>query len=75
MHVRSLGYRTDLFFPAFDGRIVDRGEYLVIQTPANPTYHWGNFLLFEAPPREGDLERWTQLFRQEIGEPRPSAVA
>jgi ribosomal protein S18 acetylase RimI-like enzyme len=67
MHVSSLGYRTDLIFAAFDGEIVDRGEYLVVRTPANPTFYWGNFLLFAEPPREGDFHLWRTLFAQEIG--------
>jgi ribosomal protein S18 acetylase RimI-like enzyme len=73
MILRSLGYRTDLIFPAFDGEILDRGEFLVIRTPANPTFYWGNFLLFPRPPRDGDASRWRELFRQEIGrEPHTS---
>jgi ribosomal protein S18 acetylase RimI-like enzyme len=67
MQVHSLGYRTDLIFPAFDGQILDRGDYLVILTPTNPTFYWGNFLLFPNPPGEGDLERWKALFTREIG--------
>ena len=70
MQVQSLSYRTDLYFPAFEGLIVDHGAYLVIKTPKNPTFHWGNFLLFAEPPSKGDLVRWTELFRQEIGEPQ-----
>jgi len=35
MHLHSLGYQTDLIFPRFDGIILDRGDYLVIQTPTN----------------------------------------
>ena len=50
MNIQSLGYRTDLFFPRFDGEVTDRGDYIVIRTPSNPTYHWGNFLLFNQPP-------------------------
>jgi GNAT superfamily N-acetyltransferase len=69
MEVHSLGYRTDLIFPAFDGEILDRGDYLVVRTPSNPTYYWGNFLLFSAPPKAGDYARWTKLFVQEIGSP------
>jgi GNAT superfamily N-acetyltransferase len=69
MKVKSLAYRTDLLFPAFDGEIVDRGEYLVIRTPANPRFYWGNFLLFRDPPRAGDERRWPELFAQEIGAP------
>lgn len=69
MNLRSLGYRTDLIFPRFDGSVVDRGDYLVIRTPANPSYRWGNFLLFDQPPGAGDVERWAQIFAAEIGAP------
>jgi ribosomal protein S18 acetylase RimI-like enzyme len=69
MEVKSLGYRTDLIFPAFDGEIIDRGEYTVVRTPANPTFYWGNFLLFENPPARGDYPRWSELFAGEIGIP------
>lgn len=67
MEVQSLGYRTDLIFPKFDGQILDRGKYLVILTPQNPTYYWGNFLLFTNPPNDGDLENWKAIFSKEIG--------
>ncbi len=66
MHIRSLGYRTDLFFPRFDGEIIDREDYLVILTPSNPNFYWGNFLLFSAPPEAGDFVKWSALFEREI---------
>lgn len=66
MKVQSLGRRTDLFFPQFDGEILDRGDYLVIITPSNPMFYWGNFLLFQNPPGPGDFERWNALFDREI---------
>jgi hypothetical protein len=66
MEIHSLGYRTDLFFARFEGIILDRGEYLVILTPSNPNFFWGNYLLFSAPPVQGDLERWQALFQKEI---------
>ena len=69
MNIQSLGYHTDLFFPRFDGEVIDRGDYTVIRTPSNPTYHWGNFLLFSQPPVAGDLARWGRLFAEEIGTP------
>jgi len=67
MNLRSLAWRTDLIFPAFDGVIVDRGRYLVVRTPSNPTFYWGNFLLFDRPPAAGDEELWPRLFAEEIG--------
>jgi ribosomal protein S18 acetylase RimI-like enzyme len=69
MNVRSLGYRTDLIFQRFGGEIVDRGSYLVLLTPSNPAYRWGNMLLFADPPEEDDLVRWRQLFAREVGTP------
>jgi GNAT superfamily N-acetyltransferase len=69
MEVKSLGYRTDLIFPAFDGEIIDRGAYIVVRTPSNPSFFWGNFLLFGRPPADGDCARWCELFAREIGVP------
>lgn len=70
MQVRSLGFRTDLLFARFDGQVDDRGDHVVVTTPTNPGYWWGNFLLFERPPREGDLIRWKALFAAQVGDPR-----
>lgn len=67
MEVQSLGYRTDLIFPKFDGQVLDRGDFLVILTLTNPTFYWGNFLLFSNPPKVGDLDKWKVLFSKEIG--------
>ena len=65
--VRSLGYRTDLAIRALEGsQVSDRGEYLVIRTPANPTYWWGNFLLLPAPPALGEPGRWLATFATEF---------
>jgi len=69
MRIVSLGYRTDLIFIAFDGEIDERATYIVLRSPRNPTYHWGNFLLFAQPPGVGDFQVWRELFEREIGAP------
>lgn len=69
MRVTSLGIRTDLIFPEFDGIVTDRGDYLAVRSPLNPTFYWGNFLLFPRPPIPGDLDLWPDLFAREIGRP------
>ena len=69
MNIASLGCRTDLIFPKFDGIITDRGDYLVVRSPLNPTFFWGNFLLFARPPQPGDFELWRNLFAREVGRP------
>ncbi|MFK7803354.1 MAG: GNAT family N-acetyltransferase [Anaerolineae bacterium] len=69
MELKSLGYQTELLFRSFEGEVVDKEDYLVIQTPKNPGYRWGNFLLFPNPPQSGDLEKWKVVFAKEIGKP------
>lgn len=63
--IKSLGYRTDLHLRGFDGQILERDNYTVIRTPKNPTFRWGNFLLFKRPPTAADLEPWQAAFRAE----------
>jgi len=69
----SLGWRTDLIFARYDGAVTDRGNYLRVLTPGNPTFWWGNFLLFQHAPGAGDLERWMALFAQEIEARQPAS--
>jgi len=69
----SLGWRTDLIFARFDGQVIDRGNHLCVRTPTNPTFWWGNFLLFQHAPGPGDLERWLALFDEEIAARQPAS--
>ncbi len=56
MDVRSLAYRTDLEILRLAGsELEDRGDRLVVRTPANPTYYWGNFYLLDRPPAADDV--------------------
>lgn len=68
----SLGWRTDLIFARFDAEVLDRGDYLVVCTPHNPDYWWGNFLLFGTAPRAGDALRWRAAFDAEITQHLPA---
>ncbi len=70
----SLGWRTDLIFARFDGQVIDRGDHLLVRTPGNPTYWWGNFLLYRQPPDAGDLARWMAAFDEEIATPQPEST-
>jgi GNAT superfamily N-acetyltransferase len=63
--IRSLGYQTDLFFRGFEGEILEREHYTVIRTPKNPTFRWGNFLLFKQAPTQADLAPWQAAFALE----------
>jgi ribosomal protein S18 acetylase RimI-like enzyme len=63
--VTSLGFRTDLMVLAAGGsEITQHEEHLVVRTPANPTYWWGNFVLFARP--DGDIPARMELFATEL---------
>lgn len=67
MDVRSLGFRTDLALLAQTGsEIDDRGTHLVVRTPANPAYFWGNFLLLAHAPHPGGEREVVGAFQTEF---------
>ena len=67
MHVTSLGFRTDLALLTAAGSLVeDRGTHLVIRTPDNPSYFWGNFLLLAEPPVPGGEKEVVAAFHTEF---------
>ncbi|WP_299931099.1 GNAT family N-acetyltransferase [uncultured Nocardioides sp.] len=69
MDVTSLGFRTDLALLTASGSTVeDRGTHLVVRTPANPTYYWGNFILLAEPPVPGGEREVVGAFRTEFPE-------
>ena len=75
MDVRSLGFRTDLALLTASGSVVeDRGTHLVIRTPDNPTYYWGNFLLLAEPPALGGEREVIGAFHTEFPDARHVSI-
>jgi len=71
MDVQSLAWRTDLALLEHSGSIVeDRGDHLVVRTPLNPVFYWGNFLLLATPPTTETLPHWLARFESEFPEAR-----
>ena len=68
MDIESLAFRTDLAMLERGGSLVeDRGTHLVVRTPANPTYWWGNFFLLPTPPVDAqEAGRWLAAFEAEF---------
>ncbi len=67
MHVNSLGFRTDLALLTASGSVVeDRGTHLVVRSPDNPSYFWGNFLLLAQPPVPGGEREVVGAFHTEF---------
>ncbi len=54
-------------------QVEDRGDYLVIRSPHNPGYWWGNFLLL-AQPEPGQAATWVARFAAEFPPARHIAL-
>ncbi len=67
---RSLVFATDIDVLAIDRTLTARDGYIVVRSPSNPAFWYGNFLLFDDPPAAGDGERWERLFEREFGDDR-----
>lgn len=65
--------RSELIFLSGASNATRVDDYVVIRTPDNPTYWWGNTLFFDGAPRGDDFERWTQLFEDHIRTPQPAS--
>jgi RimJ/RimL family protein N-acetyltransferase len=65
--ITNLGFRTDVALRVLEGaQVTDRGDYLVIRSPDNPSFWWGNFLLLGAPPGPGTATAWLARFAAEF---------
>ena len=69
----SLGWRTELIFHRFDGEVVAHDDFLLVRTPHSRTFYWGNFLLFDRPPRAGEAAAWRALFHAHIAGRQPES--
>lgn len=68
MVLQSLGLRTDVMIAGWHAEIQAHPHHIVVRTPSNPSYHSGNFLIFDAPPDAASFERWQATFAAEIAE-------
>lgn len=62
--INSLVLATDIDVLAADHRLERGADHWVVRSPSNPTYWWGNFLLFDDAPRTGDGRRWCSRFAE-----------
>ncbi|MCV2369948.1 GNAT family N-acetyltransferase [Roseateles oligotrophus] len=63
----SLGWQTDLIFARFDGQISERDDCVLVRTPGNPRFYWGNCLILPQPPDDAGLAYWLGRFDEEVG--------
>ena len=63
----SLGWQSDLIFAQFDGQVIERDDCVVVRTPGNPRFYWGNCLILPEPPSDAALAHWLRRFDEEVG--------
>ncbi|MGZ5399217.1 MAG: GNAT family N-acetyltransferase [Nocardioides sp.] len=70
MDVQSMGFRTEIPLLEMSGSLVeDHDTHLVVRTPGNPHYYWGNFLLLpEAPGTVEEVGHWLAEHRRAFPE-------
>jgi len=57
------GWETDLAVLGHIGSTIeDRGDHLVVSTPANPDFHWGNCIFVLDEAGVADAQRWVTAF-------------
>lgn len=65
MHaIKNIGYLTDTIFHDRHGFVEEHADYFTIRTPTNPTFWFGNYLLFKRAPAAGDFGKWMEIHRE-----------
>lgn len=67
------GWATDFILHRDGAQILERTDWLVVRTPSNPHYYWGNCLVVPQAPADADLDRWLARFADEISGPQPAS--
>ena len=67
------GWRTDFTMHGVAGVVEPHDDCLVVRTPSNPTFYWGNLLLLAASPRDDEVGRWLARFEAEITRRQPES--
>jgi GNAT superfamily N-acetyltransferase len=67
------GWRTGFLVHGENAVISEREQMIVVRTPGNPHYYWGNCLVLPQSPRDEDLAHWLAVFDAEIGAVQPAS--
>jgi hypothetical protein len=70
----GLGWQSHLLASRFGAVIAACDDCIVLRTPANPTYYWGNCLILPAAPRDDELPRWLARFDEAIASRQPEST-
>jgi GNAT superfamily N-acetyltransferase len=60
-----LGWHTDLAVRRLEGSTIEEhDDHLVVRTPSNPLFYWGNFVLVTDSDALDDAEHWLTVFER-----------
>jgi GNAT superfamily N-acetyltransferase len=69
------GWETDLAILSHGGSSIEEFEdHIVVRSPQNPDYHWGNFILVSNVSHVDDGERWLNTFTDAFPEATWTAI-
>ena len=70
-----LSWRTDIAVLVASGSAVEEhADHLVVRTPRDPTYAWGNFVMVTDPATVDDAQRWESVFTSSLPEAGHRAI-
>ena len=70
-----LGWHTDLAVLRLGGSTIEeQADHLLVRTPQNPLYHWGNFVLVTDRRASDEADRWVAVFEQEFPQAKHRSI-
>ncbi|MCO4764589.1 MAG: hypothetical protein KC502_23975, partial [Myxococcales bacterium] len=66
--VTNLGFRTDLMVLGEQTVFASLGDGLLVRSPTNPSFFWGNFLLLRRPPPPTQVAATIARFQSAMAE-------
>lgn len=67
------GWRSEFILHRHGAVVCERADCLVVRTPGNPQFYWGNFLLLPQAPLDAELAHWMNRFEEEITRLQPDS--
>ncbi|WP_374336806.1 GNAT family N-acetyltransferase [Leeia sp.] len=69
----SLSEATAMLFHRYSGQVEAHPDCWCILTPDNPTFWWGNYLIFPQPPTRSRFPQWEARFATLISQRQPGS--
>lgn len=64
MKLKSKGLTTDILLGKHVSRVTVFDDHIVVETPDNPKFFWGNYLIFKGSPKLTSITHYMDCFEQ-----------